>query len=61
SRGRGCVYKRPAAANVVRLLPPLTVTEEQMTAALDRLADALEAVERRCGDRAPIGGQRAPR
>ncbi|MGV9388562.1 aminotransferase class III-fold pyridoxal phosphate-dependent enzyme [Streptomyces olivaceus] len=49
------------AANVVRLLPPLTVTEEQMTAALDRLADALEAVERRCGDRAPIGGQRAPR
>ncbi|MBQ0824956.1 aminotransferase class III-fold pyridoxal phosphate-dependent enzyme [Streptomyces tagetis] len=31
--------------DVVRLLPPLTVTEEQATAALDRLADAVAAVE----------------
>ncbi|GGX16415.1 hypothetical protein GCM10010297_42350 [Streptomyces malachitofuscus] len=30
-------------ANVVRLLPPLTITDEQATAVLDRLADALHA------------------
>lgn len=33
-------------ANVVRLLPPLIVTEEQMSAVLDRLADAVRAVDR---------------
>ncbi|WP_460073600.1 diaminobutyrate--2-oxoglutarate transaminase family protein [Streptomyces sp. YKOK-I1] len=30
-------------ASVVRLLPPLTITDEQATAVLDRLADAIEA------------------
>ncbi|MFF3850463.1 diaminobutyrate--2-oxoglutarate transaminase family protein [Streptomyces sp. NPDC002328] len=33
-------------ASVVRLLPPLTITDEQTAAVLDRLADALEAVAR---------------
>lgn len=33
-------------AGVVRLLPPLTLTDEQATAVLDRLADALSAAER---------------
>lgn len=33
-------------ASVVRLLPPLTITDEQAAAVLDRLADALEAVAR---------------
>ncbi|MFH8792075.1 diaminobutyrate--2-oxoglutarate transaminase family protein [Streptomyces sp. NPDC017941] len=33
-------------ASVVRLLPPLTITDEQADAVLDRLADALTAVER---------------
>ncbi|MFD7701224.1 aminotransferase class III-fold pyridoxal phosphate-dependent enzyme [Streptomyces caelestis] len=33
-------------ASVVRLLPPLTITEEQATAVLDRLADALQAAAR---------------
>ncbi|GAA3216021.1 hypothetical protein GCM10020256_17980 [Streptomyces thermocoprophilus] len=28
---------------VVRLLPPLTITDEQATAVLDRLADAVQA------------------
>ncbi|MEV6107211.1 diaminobutyrate--2-oxoglutarate transaminase family protein [Streptomyces sp. NPDC051940] len=32
--------------SVVRLLPPLTITEEQTEAVLDRLADALAAAER---------------
>ncbi|MEU0073432.1 aminotransferase class III-fold pyridoxal phosphate-dependent enzyme [Streptomyces sp. NPDC006332] len=32
--------------NVVRLLPPLTISDEQATAVLDRLADAVEAVAR---------------
>jgi diaminobutyrate-2-oxoglutarate transaminase len=41
-------------ANVVRLLPPLIVTEEQMAAVLDRLADAVRAVDRgRPGGAAP--------
>jgi diaminobutyrate-2-oxoglutarate transaminase len=31
---------------VVRLLPPLTITDEQAEAVLDRLADSLAAVER---------------
>jgi diaminobutyrate-2-oxoglutarate transaminase len=30
-------------ASVVRLLPPLTITDEQAEAVLDRLADAIEA------------------
>ncbi|WP_149180298.1 diaminobutyrate--2-oxoglutarate transaminase family protein [Streptomyces sp. TRM49041] len=33
-------------SGVVRLLPPLTVTDEQATAVLDRFADALAAAER---------------
>ncbi|GGM99278.1 diaminobutyrate--2-oxoglutarate transaminase family protein [Streptomyces fuscichromogenes] len=33
-------------AGVVRLLPPLTITDEQATAVLDRLADAVAAVAR---------------
>ncbi|MFJ8106641.1 diaminobutyrate--2-oxoglutarate transaminase family protein [Streptomyces sp. NPDC096132] len=33
-------------ASVVRLLPPLTITDEQAAAVLDRLADAIEAVAR---------------
>ncbi|MER7486741.1 aminotransferase class III-fold pyridoxal phosphate-dependent enzyme [Streptomyces sp. NPDC126497] len=33
-------------ANVVRLLPPLTITGEQAAAVLDRLADALHAAAR---------------
>ncbi|KUL57106.1 MULTISPECIES: diaminobutyrate--2-oxoglutarate transaminase family protein [unclassified Streptomyces] len=33
-------------SSVVRLLPPLTITDEQATAVLDRLADALAAVAR---------------
>ncbi|MEV2215702.1 aminotransferase class III-fold pyridoxal phosphate-dependent enzyme [Streptomyces sp. NPDC050997] len=32
--------------SVVRLLPPLTISDEQATAVLDRLADAVEAVAR---------------
>lgn len=32
--------------SVVRLLPPLAITDEQATAVLDRLADAVEAVAR---------------
>ncbi|WP_420712146.1 diaminobutyrate--2-oxoglutarate transaminase family protein [Streptomyces sp. DSM 15324] len=33
-------------ASVVRLLPPLTITDEQAAAVLDRLADAIEAAAR---------------
>ncbi|MFI1004586.1 diaminobutyrate--2-oxoglutarate transaminase family protein [Streptomyces galbus] len=33
-------------SSVVRLLPPLTITDEQATAVLDRLGDAVEAVAR---------------
>ncbi|MDG9726893.1 aminotransferase class III-fold pyridoxal phosphate-dependent enzyme [Streptomyces sp. DH41] len=44
------------SANVVRLLPPLIVTEEQTTAVLDRLADAVETVDRSRGDHAPPRG-----
>ncbi|KUJ68599.1 2,4-diaminobutyrate 4-aminotransferase [Streptomyces albus subsp. albus] len=36
-------------AAVVRLLPPLTVSDEQAEAVLDRLADAVEAAERGAG------------
>ncbi|MFI7186213.1 aminotransferase class III-fold pyridoxal phosphate-dependent enzyme [Streptomyces anthocyanicus] len=49
-------------ANVVRLLPPLIVTEEQMSAVLDRLADAVRAVDRdRPGGSVPLRGKRGPR
>ena len=41
---------------VVRLLPPLTLTDEQAAAVLDRFADALAAAER---SRAPPHRQRA--
>ncbi len=51
-----------ACANVVRLLPPLIVTEEQMAAVLDRLFDAVRAVDRhRVGGPAALRGERAPR
>ncbi|MFV0133243.1 aminotransferase class III-fold pyridoxal phosphate-dependent enzyme [Streptomyces sp. HMX87] len=36
--------------NVVRLLPPLTISEEQASAVLDRLADAVRAVARALPD-----------
>ncbi|MFD5652496.1 aminotransferase class III-fold pyridoxal phosphate-dependent enzyme [Streptomyces sp. NPDC127039] len=49
-------------ANVVRLLPPLIVTEEQMSAVLDRLADAVRAVDRDSpGGSVPLRGKRGPR
>ncbi|MFC9469418.1 aminotransferase class III-fold pyridoxal phosphate-dependent enzyme [Streptomyces coelicoflavus] len=49
-------------ANVVRLLPPLIVTEEQMSAVLDRLFDAVRAVDRhRRGGSAALRGEHAPR
>ncbi|MET7574603.1 aminotransferase class III-fold pyridoxal phosphate-dependent enzyme [Streptomyces sp. NPDC005492] len=38
-------------ASVVRLLPPLTITDGQATAVLDRLSDAVEAVARGQTDR----------
>ncbi|MEU9590605.1 aminotransferase class III-fold pyridoxal phosphate-dependent enzyme [Streptomyces sp. NPDC048219] len=42
---RGLVVDRSGpSASVVRLLPPLTITEEQATAVLDRLTDALQTV-----------------
>ncbi|WP_256252075.1 diaminobutyrate--2-oxoglutarate transaminase family protein [Streptomyces sp. yr375] len=47
-------------ASVVRLLPPLTITDEQAAAVLDRLADALAAVSRaqaRGQVSGPPGGQ----
>ncbi|WP_308114776.1 aminotransferase class III-fold pyridoxal phosphate-dependent enzyme [Streptomyces sp. ISL-12] len=40
-------------ANVVRLLPPLTTTEEQAAAVFDRLADAVCAVARDHSGQAP--------
>ncbi|WP_395573436.1 aminotransferase class III-fold pyridoxal phosphate-dependent enzyme [Streptomyces sp. BK79] len=49
------------SANVVGLRPPLIVTEEQTTAVLDRLTDALAAVDRDPGDHAAPRGTRAPR
>ncbi|MFJ5309650.1 diaminobutyrate--2-oxoglutarate transaminase family protein [Streptomyces sp. NPDC088350] len=45
--GRGLIVELGGRhANVVRLLPPLTITDEQATAVLDRLSDAVEAVAR---------------
>ncbi|WUO44160.1 diaminobutyrate--2-oxoglutarate transaminase family protein [Streptomyces sp. NBC_00285] len=43
-------------ASVVRLLPPLTITDEQATAVLDRLADAVAAVARGGGPGGGPGG-----
>ncbi|MEU8705391.1 diaminobutyrate--2-oxoglutarate transaminase family protein [Streptomyces sp. NPDC048565] len=43
---------------VVRLLPPLTLTDEQATAVVDRLADALRAAERSPYRRAVAGPTR---
>ncbi|WP_405388226.1 diaminobutyrate--2-oxoglutarate transaminase family protein [Streptomyces sp. NBC_01102] len=43
---------------VVRLLPPLTLTDEQATAVVDRLADALRAAERSPHRRAAAGPTR---
>jgi diaminobutyrate-2-oxoglutarate transaminase len=40
---------------VVRLLPPLTLTDEQASAVVDRLADALAAAERSPHRRAAVG------
>ncbi|MEU7470812.1 aminotransferase class III-fold pyridoxal phosphate-dependent enzyme [Streptomyces sp. NPDC044984] len=49
-------------ASVVRLLPPLTVTEEQAAAVLDRLADALHAAARDHPHGAPrVSGRRHAR
>lgn len=51
---RGLIVDRGARhPGVVRLLPPLTITEEQAAAVLDRLADAVEAVSRHHTGRAP--------
>ncbi|GGM09055.1 aminotransferase [Streptomyces fumigatiscleroticus] len=47
-------------ADVVRLLPPLTITDEQAAAVLDRLADAVEAVARGHPGSAPPRGQCRP-
>ena len=43
---------------VVRLLPPLTITDEQADAVLDRLADAMAAAERRTHRRADAASSR---
>ena len=45
-------------SSVVRLLPPLTISDEQTSAVLDRLADAVRAVaqgDRRLGRDGPRG------
>ncbi|MEV5761206.1 aminotransferase class III-fold pyridoxal phosphate-dependent enzyme [Streptomyces tendae] len=39
--------------NVVRLLPPLIITDEQTSTILDRFADAVQTVDRRRGGHAP--------
>ncbi|MGS2590833.1 diaminobutyrate--2-oxoglutarate transaminase family protein [Streptomyces hebeiensis] len=51
-------------ASVVRLLPPLTITDEQAVAVLDRFADALAAAERaalRHGETSPPCGKETDR
>ncbi|MDQ0764406.1 diaminobutyrate--2-oxoglutarate transaminase family protein [Streptomyces canus] len=48
-------------ASVVRLLPPLTITDEQATAVLDRLADAVAAAARGHGSGARRQQQRRRR
>lgn len=45
-------------ASVIRLLPPLTITDEQTTAVLDRLADAVAAV---AGSHGPAGERQRQR
>jgi diaminobutyrate-2-oxoglutarate transaminase len=45
-------------ASVVRLLPPLTISDEQATAVLDRLADAVQTVARAHAGR-PAGPRRS--
>lgn len=45
---------------VVRLLPPLTITDEQAEAVLDRLADAIATAERAVG-RDRLGAERSAR
>ncbi|MFE7109786.1 diaminobutyrate--2-oxoglutarate transaminase family protein [Streptomyces sp. NPDC057575] len=45
-------------STVVRLLPPLTLTDEQATAVVDRLADALAAAERLPHHRTTTGSLR---
>ncbi|MFJ8629162.1 diaminobutyrate--2-oxoglutarate transaminase family protein [Streptomyces sp. NPDC093568] len=42
-------------SSVVRLLPPLTISDEQATAVLDRLADAVDAVSRGRAGRGQLG------
>lgn len=37
----------PAGDNVVRILPPLTITEEEISAAVDRLEEAAVAIEKK--------------
>ncbi|WP_373566807.1 aminotransferase class III-fold pyridoxal phosphate-dependent enzyme [Streptomyces griseicoloratus] len=46
--------------NVVRLLPPLTISEEQAAAVLDRLADAVQTVARDHAEQAPSRHRRRP-
>jgi diaminobutyrate-2-oxoglutarate transaminase len=41
---------------VVRLLPPLTISDEQAMAVLDRLADAVAAVARAYQEHGPRRG-----
>ncbi|MFE4056801.1 aminotransferase class III-fold pyridoxal phosphate-dependent enzyme [Streptomyces sp. NPDC059096] len=48
-------------ASVVRLLPPLTLTDEQADAVLDRFADALDAALALSGPDAPPEAAAAPR
>ncbi|MEV7084324.1 aminotransferase class III-fold pyridoxal phosphate-dependent enzyme [Streptomyces sp. NPDC093085] len=47
-------------ASVVRLLPPLTLTDEQADAVLDRFADALDAAVAATGPPAPRARRREP-
>nr|WP_253195486.1 aminotransferase class III-fold pyridoxal phosphate-dependent enzyme [Streptomyces sp. JHA26] len=62
---RGLIVDRAGPSeNVVRLAPPLTITEEQATAVLDRLTDAVQAVAAAPPPgtgRAPSCGPGAPR